>query len=352
MQQMFGMVNDLLVRNAQTNKRKLRIRRYKVVPLSQKSGIIEWCDGTIPLAEWLVGGADNSGGAHKKYNQNDWHFSECRKRLHCASDVNCKKNRYETYLEICEHFKPVFRHFFTETYLETHLWFQNRLNYTRSVATSSLVGYIVGLGDRHTQNILIDKTTAEVVHIDLGIAFDQGKILPTPETVPFRLTRDIVDGFGITGIDGIFTNTCEITMQLMLDSCEEIMTIFEVLLYDPLYNWSLSPKKAYMLQQRKLNMENDLTANNNNTTNELLPNNTANSINNNSIIISSSSPSLNSFNDKNKIAERILFRLRQKLQGYENGLKLSCTGQVNLLISEAINPENLCKLYAGWQPYL
>lgn len=30
------------------------------------------------------------------------------------------------------------------------------------------VGYIVGLGDRHIQNILIDEETAELVHIDLG----------------------------------------------------------------------------------------------------------------------------------------------------------------------------------------
>lgn len=37
-----------------------------------------------------------------------------------------------------------------------------------SVATSSMVGYILGLGDRHLQNILIDKKTAEVVHIDFG----------------------------------------------------------------------------------------------------------------------------------------------------------------------------------------
>lgn len=32
------------------------------------------------------------------------------------------------------------------------------------------VGYIVGLGDRHIQNILIDEQSAELVHIDLGTA--------------------------------------------------------------------------------------------------------------------------------------------------------------------------------------
>lgn len=38
----------------------------------------------------------------------------------------------------------------------------------------------------------------------LGVAFEQGKVLPTPETVPFRLSRDIVDGMGITGVEGVF----------------------------------------------------------------------------------------------------------------------------------------------------
>lgn len=46
-----------------------------------------------------------------------------------------------------------------------------------------------GIGDRHAQNILIDTVTAELVHIDFGIVFEQGKTLTTPETVPFRLTR-------------------------------------------------------------------------------------------------------------------------------------------------------------------
>lgn len=53
-------------------------------------------------------------------------------------------------------------------------------------------------------NVLIDKRTGEPIHIDLGVAFDQGKLLPVPELVPFRLTRDIVDGLGITGVEGSF----------------------------------------------------------------------------------------------------------------------------------------------------
>lgn len=43
-----------------------------------------------------------------------------------------------------------------------------RPNRVLTSSLSSSVGYIVGLGDRHIQNILIDEQTAELVHIDLG----------------------------------------------------------------------------------------------------------------------------------------------------------------------------------------
>jgi ataxia telangiectasia mutated family protein len=65
------------------------------------------------------------------------------------------------------------RHFFTEAHKLPTAWFDMRLNYQRSVATTSIVGHVLGLGDRHLSNILIHNMTGEVVHIDLGIAFDQ-----------------------------------------------------------------------------------------------------------------------------------------------------------------------------------
>ncbi len=34
-------------------------------------------------------------------------------------------------------------------------------------------GYLIGLGDRHSHNILLQEGTADVVHIDLGVAFEQ-----------------------------------------------------------------------------------------------------------------------------------------------------------------------------------
>jgi ataxia telangiectasia mutated family protein len=57
---------------------------------------------------------------------------------------------------------------------------------------------------------------AQVVHIDLGIAFEQGLFLQTPERVPFRLTANIVDGMGAAGVEGTFRRCCETTMQVSM----------------------------------------------------------------------------------------------------------------------------------------
>ena len=51
------------------------------------------------------------------------------------------------------------------------------------------VGWLLGLGDRHLDNILLDFSTGEMVHIDFNVVFDQGLRLRVPEIVPFRLTR-------------------------------------------------------------------------------------------------------------------------------------------------------------------
>lgn len=58
-----------------------------------------------------------------------------------------------------------------------------------------------------------------------------------PEVVPFRLTRDIVDGMGITKTEGVFRRCCEFTLEVLRNEAYSITTILDVLRYDPLYSW-------------------------------------------------------------------------------------------------------------------
>lgn len=72
------------------------------------------------------------------------------------------------------------------------------------------------------------------------MAFEQGKTLPTPETVPFRLTQDLVDGMGIAGVEGVFRRCCEETLVVMRASHEELKTIVQVCAHTHTYNLSLT----------------------------------------------------------------------------------------------------------------
>lgn len=65
----------------------------------------------------------------------------------------------------------------------------------------SVVGYVIGLGDRHLDNILLDFNTGEVVHIDYNVCFEKGLKLLIPEIVPFRLTQTMQRALGHTGVE-------------------------------------------------------------------------------------------------------------------------------------------------------
>lgn len=82
-------------------------------------------------------------------------------------------NKDAAFKKILAKMPPMMRHLFFKEHKTPSLWFDMRLNYSRSVATTSIIGHVIGLGDRHVSNILMDEVRGELVAIDLGIAFDQ-----------------------------------------------------------------------------------------------------------------------------------------------------------------------------------
>lgn len=85
----------------------------------------------------------------------------------------------------------------------------------------------VNIGDRHLDNILgkkiifislqnvliirfkcvylvfrtVDLITGEILHIDYNVCFEKGKSLRVPEKVPFRMTANLQEALGVTGIE-------------------------------------------------------------------------------------------------------------------------------------------------------
>ncbi|ANZ74706.1 BA75_01719T0 [Komagataella pastoris] len=301
MEQVFAKVNNLFSRDKNTRKRNLNIRTYKVVPLGPQSGIIEFVNNSIALNDIL----------RRFHSQSDTlSFEEARLKMKEVQDQS-NEERLVVYEEICKKVHPVLRNFFFSTFLNPEKWFTTRINYTRGISSTSITGHILGLGDRHNNNILLDLFSGDPIHIDLGVAFDQGKLLPLPETVPFRLTRDIVDGFGITGVQGCFQTSAEYCFQVLREHSENIKSILDVLRYDPLYSWSVSPIRRHRIQE----MEN----------------------------IEAAVKAQRDGSEAQIAIEGVMRKL------FADGL--STEAVVRELIQEATDPANLSLLYLGWCPF-
>ena len=91
-----------------------------------------------------------------------------------------------------------------------------------------MVGYILGLGDRHPSNLMLDRVTGKIIHIDFGDCFEVAmKREKFPERVPFRLTRMLTYAMEVSNIEGSFRITCEQVMRVLRENKESVMAVLE-----------------------------------------------------------------------------------------------------------------------------
>ena len=202
----------------------------------------------------------------------------------------------------------------------------------------------MGIGDRHTHNILLNSKTGEMCHIDFGIVFEQGKTLTTPETVPFRLTRDVVDGLGVTGTKGLFTKSCEEVLGVLRGNVGALVTILEVFLHDPLYRFMLSPVMARLKQREDGGGEEGEGGEGGRGEIEQEE-------------WEGGGDGDGEGDGEGEVANRTLTKIKQKLNGFEDGggatgESMGVSAQVQLLVSEATSTDNLSKLFQGWAPWV
>jgi len=123
-------------------------------------------------------------------------------------------------------------------------WLDRRTNYTRSLGVMSMVGYILGLGDRHPSNLMLHRITGKIIHIDFGDCFEVAMHREKyPEKVPFRLTRMLTYAMEVSQIEGSFRTTCEAVMKVLRENKESLMAVLEAFMHDPLMHWRLGVKE-------------------------------------------------------------------------------------------------------------
>ncbi|KZS94646.1 atypical/PIKK/FRAP protein kinase [Sistotremastrum niveocremeum HHB9708] len=232
--QLFSLVNDLLAVDTNSFKRRLHIQRYPVVPLAPNAGLMGW-----------VLGADTIHSLIRDYRESRKVLLDIERKLILQMAPDFEISHFLQKIEVFEYAlehttgQDLYRVLWLKSTNSEH-WLERRATYTNSLAVNSMVGHVLGLGDRHPSNILLERETGKVVHIDFGDCFEVAMHREKyPEKVPFRLTRMLVHAMEVSGIKGSFTNTCEITMEVLRENRESLMAVLEALVYDPLISWRL-----------------------------------------------------------------------------------------------------------------
>jgi DNA-dependent protein kinase catalytic subunit len=103
---------------------------------------------------------------------------------------------------------------------------------------ASACQYILGIGDRHLSNWMIDMNSGKAIGIDFGIAFGHAAInIPVPELVPIRLTRQILKLIAPLEHHGLFEASMTHTIRALRENNDTLMCILDVFIKEPSVDW-------------------------------------------------------------------------------------------------------------------
>lgn len=240
--QALGLVNELLDNTKTTMHKGLLIQRFSCTPLSASVGIVEWIHNTDTLNTLIT----EYRSSHNKLIKTEWDEFTKISGNKSYNSIDELLQAYKRSISITDGMDIA--NILWLKSISSEIWIEKRALYVKSLATMSMVGYLMGMGDRHCSNIMLDRRTGRIVHIDFGDCFETAMHRERlPEKVPFRLTRMLVYAMEVKSYEGSFRLTCERIMTVLRDSenIESLMAMLEAFVYDPLINWRLVQEPRY-----------------------------------------------------------------------------------------------------------
>jgi len=297
MMEFASFVNRILHHNRQCRERNLLITTFAIICLDERCGMIEWVENTTgfrSIIETLI--------KSKKKGIPTIRLRELLLDGEANNNTNIQNKISNFKYKILPEYPPLLYQWFLSQFPEPSKWYKARLNFTKSTSVWSMVGYIVGLGDRHAENIMINEITGSCVHVDFNCLFDKAKTLNVPECVPFRLTQNFEDAMGVLKTEGVFSNCSIRVMETLRSKKQQLVSVLQTFVHDPLLEW----KKGNTVQSGAVSL-----------------------------------------------AKLTLKEVERRLTGFSDDKSTiySPECQVKELIKQATSIENLAQMYVGWQPY-
>eukprot|EP00477_Mikrocytos_mackini_P001866 GAHX01002024.1.p1 GENE.GAHX01002024.1~~GAHX01002024.1.p1 ORF type:complete len:2318 (-),score=351.86 GAHX01002024.1:43-6996(-) len=224
------------------------IYTYSITPLSEEFGLVSWLPNHMTLHELIRENRRSTMGSESAESAESAYLKEFGVGFH---DMRLRQ-RMETLQCILERFpSDDVKTTMEKSSLSITDFNFKQTNYTISLAFISVVGYLLGLGDRHPSNIMIERDTFSVTNIDFGDCFDEASNREMyPEVVPFRLTKMLVKGLGHIGIEGPFIDSLIDILQSLRENKEYLSLMIKVFRIDSALDSSSEVDKQWQNEMK------------------------------------------------------------------------------------------------------
>uniref|UniRef100_A0A3Q1ES12 DNA-dependent protein kinase catalytic subunit n=1 Tax=Acanthochromis polyacanthus TaxID=80966 RepID=A0A3Q1ES12_9TELE len=258
-EQLFGVMNILLSHDTSCTHRGLQLRTYQVIPISTRIGLIEWMENTCTLKEFLYN--TMSDEEQQKAVRSPDVYNKWLSTFGPKQDTPCialyawaykKAKRADTVNNFIRVMQQVPSDLLKRAFLKMcngpEAFLSLRSHFISSHALLCVSHWILGIGDRHLSNFMINMETGGMVGIDFGHAFGSAtQFLPVPELMPFRLTRQFVNLMQPLKESGLIQSIMVHSLRAYRAEPDLLLNTMDVFVKEPSLDW----KNFEMKQMKK-----------------------------------------------------------------------------------------------------
>ncbi|CAG8494359.1 1120_t:CDS:10, partial [Paraglomus occultum] len=249
--QLFRILNSVLARKKESRRRELFFHVPLIVPLAPQLRIIEDDASYVSLQDVYEDYCDTHGirkdeilfyyanrmRRNMPQNIQQGNIQLTNQALEVAEDIAAKfipSDILSKYLSRC---------------MKSHsdLWML-RKQFTKQMASITFMTYTMAVGQRHPPKFIISTNTGNIWMTDLtpnmaNYVLAVSPLMATPESVPFRLTRNLQTFMTPIGVEGVFASSLMAIGQSLIDPEFDLSQYLSIFVRDEVAAWFFMNQK-------------------------------------------------------------------------------------------------------------